>query len=56
MVASGWINLDRRRLSVTLSIGVAVIRPAESAATIIERADMAMLAAKTAGRNRTAIS
>ena len=56
MVASGWIDSESSQVSVTLSIGVAVIHPAEPAAAIIGRADAAMLAAKADGRNRTTLA
>ncbi len=55
LVASGWIDLDSIQVSVTLSIGVAVTDGTESATTLIDRADTAMITAKTAGRNRTAL-
>jgi diguanylate cyclase (GGDEF)-like protein len=55
LVASPWIDADGARISVTLSIGVAVIGTGESAHTLVDRADTAMFTAKTAGRNRTAL-
>ena len=41
---------------VTVSIGVAELRPGETVAQLIERADKALYAAKHAGRNRVQIS
>jgi diguanylate cyclase len=38
---------------VTISLGVAMLRPTEPAASLIERADHCMYRAKRAGRNRT---
>jgi len=44
---------DGREVGViTLSVGVATLRPREKAKALIERADEAMYAAKKAGRNR----
>ena len=44
---------DGREVGViTLSVGVATLRPQEEAKTLIERADEAIYAAKKAGRNR----
>jgi diguanylate cyclase len=37
---------------VTISIGVASLRPGDTAATLIERADTCLYAAKRHGRNR----
>lgn len=46
------------RVAATISIGVAVGRPphAESVSDIVERADRALLAAKTEGRNQVTVS
>ena len=41
-----------RKLSVTMSLGVAAARAGDDAETLIRRADMALYEAKTAGRNR----
>lgn len=41
-------------VTITASIGVATMQPAESAAALIERADLALYRAKVAGRNRCA--
>ena len=58
--------LDGRRLinrgsgqhltGVTMSIGVAALRPNERAASLIERADAALYHAKNTGRNKVAVS
>lgn len=47
------IDLDtpRRRLHVTVSVGVAQLRASENANELIQRADRALYAAKAAGRN-----
>ncbi|WCS26246.1 GGDEF domain-containing protein [Methylobacterium sp. NMS14P] len=37
---------------VTISLGVAVLRPGDTPASLMERADLCMFAAKRAGRNR----
>ncbi|MBU1663856.1 MAG: diguanylate cyclase [Gammaproteobacteria bacterium] len=39
-------------IHLSTSIGVSEYRPGEAAATLIERADYALYAAKEAGRNR----
>lgn len=44
---------DNKKLgSITISIGVAELRPGEQPSTLIERADEALYKAKNAGRNR----
>ncbi len=54
-VASVWYQLDDtgagRPLKVTVSIGVGCHRKGDTAASIIQRADAALYAAKHAGRN-----
>jgi diguanylate cyclase len=40
---------------VTLSLGVASLQKGDTAATLLDRADMCMLAAKRGGRNRTIV-
>ncbi len=37
---------------ITVSLGVAVLRPGDTPASLMERADLCMFAAKRAGRNR----
>jgi diguanylate cyclase len=59
MVARGRIHRADGRESVgevTLSVGVAMAGPGESLESLIERADVAMRAAKRAGRNRVTLA
>ncbi len=56
IVRSSWTLAARRRISVTLSVGVAVVGPGETARRVVKRADDAMLAAKAAGRDRTELA
>jgi diguanylate cyclase (GGDEF)-like protein/PAS domain S-box-containing protein len=56
LVASTWAQNGADRVAVTLSIGVALARPGEATDDLVRRADMAMLAAKTGGRNRTVLA
>lgn len=44
------------RISITASFGVATLLPADTLSTLVDRADRAMYAAKTAGRNRVAVA
>jgi two-component system cell cycle response regulator len=50
--------LDNRgeRIPITASMGLARMEPAEQADSFVDRADRAMYAAKTAGRNRVAVA
>jgi len=41
-----------RHFGITVSVGVAQLVPGETAETLTQRADKALYAAKTAGRNR----
>jgi len=45
------VNIVDREVPVTASVGVAERQPTESESDLIERADQALLRAKTAGRN-----
>jgi diguanylate cyclase (GGDEF)-like protein len=56
MVASGWLDTDGRTITVTVSIGIALIGQGETAAELLERADTAMYTAKTSGRNRSVLA
>lgn len=51
LAGTAWTNSGRATVQVTVSIGVAVLAPGESATGVIDRADRAMLAAKAEGRN-----
>lgn len=56
MVGSSWTEVDAQRVSITISVGVAMSEDSESPAATVARADAAMLEAKAAGRNRTVVS
>jgi diguanylate cyclase (GGDEF)-like protein/PAS domain S-box-containing protein len=55
LTASGWIAGAHSRISVTISVGVAIATDGEPATSLVARADAALLAAKTAGKNRIAV-
>jgi len=52
LVAAVRVPVGSERLTVTASIGVAVLVGGDTADALLERADRALLAAKAAGRNR----
>jgi two-component system cell cycle response regulator len=43
------------RIPITVSIGLATLRPGETLERLVDRADRAMYASKTAGRNRVSV-
>ena len=51
-LSSAPLNLDGRLASVGASIGVAALRPGMSEVEVVQQADIAMYAAKAAGKNR----
>lgn len=55
-LAATTVNHDGRAIPVTVSIGVAALRPGESIEQWLSRADKALYEAKRAGRNRCAIA
>lgn len=55
-VAAQPINMQGLEVRVTLSLGVSVAAPGEAADELIARADKALYAAKSAGRNRVHFS
>jgi diguanylate cyclase (GGDEF)-like protein/PAS domain S-box-containing protein len=53
LISSCWISLgDGRKVSVTVSVGGAMARATDTAASIITRADERLYMCKAAGRNR----
>ncbi len=50
------LHLKELTIPVTISLGVAMLRPNESKESLLERADVAMYEAKSAGRNRVMIA
>jgi two-component system cell cycle response regulator len=54
-VGDSPINVGGTSIDVTVSAGIAVLRPGDTAESIIERADSAMYSAKKAGRDRIII-
>ncbi|MBS9477953.1 GGDEF domain-containing protein [Ancylobacter radicis] len=53
----GDVNIDKdgQRISVTTSAGVALLRPGDDAASLLQRADAALYSAKRSGRNRVCL-
>lgn len=50
------VKLEREIVRVTVTVGVATLRPAESPAALLSRADAALYAGKSAGRDRVVAS
>jgi diguanylate cyclase (GGDEF)-like protein len=55
-VAIEPINLQGLEIPVTLSLGLSKAKPGEMAEALLARADQALYAAKSAGRNQIQIS
>lgn len=55
-VASSPINVQKRTVDITISLGLAPARNADDATTLIARADAALYAAKAQGRNRVIVA
>ncbi len=51
-IASTPVKSERALISMTASFGVTILRPEDSSVTLFQRADDALQAAKSAGRNR----
>ena len=49
------LTTDRQKLSVTVSAGVAEVLPGDTVSRVLARADEALYAAKSAGRNKTCL-
>lgn len=52
LIASSWVEAAGTRISVTVSIGAAMVEPGQSLESAIDRADQLMYESKRAGRNR----
>ena len=50
------LHLKELTIPVTISLGVAMLRPDERKESLLERADVAMYEAKSTGRNRVMIA
>ncbi|MFO7579249.1 MAG: GGDEF domain-containing protein [Nitrosomonas halophila] len=55
-IAGGPIHVKALNISITISLGVAMLRQDETMEALLERADAAMYQAKRAGRNRVVIA
>lgn len=56
IVGASDATVDGARLSVTVSIGATLAEPADTVATLVERADRAMYTSKAEGRDRTSLA
>lgn len=52
LIENTEVLYEGRALSVTVSVGISVVRPGDNVDSIIERADMLMYQSKEAGKNR----
>lgn len=55
MIANSSIALGETRVSVTVSMGAALVRDKDTMATLVERADQLMYQSKQGGRNRVTV-
>lgn len=53
--ARASVKHEEKSIPITLSIGVALSEPSDTAESLVRRADAAMFAAKSAGRNRVVV-
>lgn len=51
-VEKSVLEHEGQKLSITISLGVTEFQPRDSAATLVDRADQALLSAKQSGKNR----
>ncbi len=55
LVASSFLDTERSRLSVTISIGATFMRQGDTRGSVVDRADRYLYASKEAGRNRLTV-
>ncbi|MBN1321706.1 MAG: GGDEF domain-containing protein [Thermoleophilia bacterium] len=55
LVASSFLNIEGAEVRVTISIGATLLRPEDTAQTIVARADRLLYESKSAGRNRVTL-
>ena len=48
--------MDGKPIDVTISVGAALLVPGEKTRTVLQRADNALLVAKSEGRNRVVVA
>jgi diguanylate cyclase (GGDEF)-like protein/PAS domain S-box-containing protein len=55
LVASSFLELDGRRVTVTVSLGATLAQPSENKADLLRRADRFLYASKGSGRNQMTV-
>jgi diguanylate cyclase (GGDEF)-like protein len=55
LTAHSRLDLDTGGLAVTISIGATLVRPGDTSASVVQRADELMYASKQAGRDKVTV-